>query len=116
MEKKSSEIVKELRIELGKWNSTKMENYNINGAIVKTNYGSAGYPYWDGNGVGYNRVTERQTIEEVFNKLIAEGYNYIRFVETTTRVRGYHEVYYSCKIKNKKNLGRINKDGDNSLL
>ena len=37
---------------------TKMKDYNINGCIIKTNFGAFCYPYWNGNGNGYHKLNK----------------------------------------------------------
>lgn len=84
------DIVRKNRV----WNSNRMEKFEINGKIIKTNFGAYNYPYWDGNGGGYLSIPFRKTYGEIFDELVTSGYTYIRFVETTTMVRGYHIGYY----------------------
>lgn len=114
---KPSEIVKSIR----KWDDKKMGLYEINGKLIKTNYGAYEYPYWDGNGAdtNYKTIGIYQSSEDIFNNLVDAGYTYIRFVYTTTSIRGYHNlhVFYkkdykdksrtsTCKLdKNMKNYG-----------
>ena len=75
-----------------------MQTFNLNGVDVKTNYGSVDYPLWDGNEVPniydtYYRVDFGKSDADLFNELVDNGYTRIRFVEMTTRVRGWHNVY-----------------------
>lgn len=77
--------------------STKMETYTINGTEVKTNYGAIEYPKLTGSENGYRKVDFGKTDSAVFNELVEQGYTNIRFAEMTTRVRGYHYVYYKAK-------------------
>lgn len=82
-----------------RWDTTKMENIEINGKMIKTNF-NAEYAYWDGNGGFTNhhvKVGFRETSSDVFDRLVEAGYTYIRFVYTTTRVRGWHETYVFYK-------------------
>ena len=80
-----------------------MKTVEYKGKKIKTNYyevtgGYGYYSLWDGNDVpacydGYRAVGFRETEDDLFNKLVDAGYTRIRFVEVSTRVRGYHEVY-----------------------
>lgn len=98
MDKRPSEIaVKEWWKVNGNYKSKRMENLNINGKIIKTNFGACDYIYWDGNGGGYRSVPFRKSTYEVFDELVAAGYNYIKFVYTTTAIRGYHNIHYKAE-------------------
>ena len=74
---------------------SKMKRVNVNGREVITNYGGY-YPYSDGD----NKKTMRMVLKEKFNetdremleRLAGAGYTRITFYETTTRVRGLHEI------------------------
>lgn len=76
-----------------------MNTVSVNGKHIKTNLYSSQYPIWNGNDVPakyngrYVTVPFGSTVKELFDKLVAEGYTEIRFVETTTMVRGYHHVH-----------------------
>ena len=87
---KPSEIVRKNRA----WDSNRMEKFEINGRIIKTNFGAYNYPYWDGNGGEYKSISMWKSKGEIFDKLVELGYTYIRFVETTTAIRGYHNDHY----------------------
>jgi len=94
---KPSDAVREQNRSIGrKWNATGMEPYDINGITVKTNYGGL-YPTVSGNSLdGYHRVDpESDTV--VFNRLVEDGYTWIRFVDCSTSVRGYRYTYYKAK-------------------
>ena len=84
------DIVRKNRV----WDSNRMDRFEINGKLVKTNFGAYNYPYWNGNGAGYRRISFRKSYGEIFDELVASGYTYIRFVETTTAIRGYHDGHY----------------------
>ena len=84
------------------WGNNRMKKFEINGRIVKTNFGACSYPYWDGNGGHYRSVPFRKTYGEIFDELVDKGYTYIRFVETTTRIRGYHNGHYMADKRNVK--------------
>ena len=82
-----------------------MQTFEIDGKKIKTNLGAWQNSMWDGSDVpakynhpnGSNRALEfRETIDEAFEKAFYEGYTEIRFVETSTCVRGYHNVYVWC--------------------
>lgn len=78
-----------------RWNTTKMENIEINGRMIKTNF-NANFAYWNGFGGCTNHYVSvgfHETTDDVFDRLVNAGYTYIRFVYTTTRVRGYHDIY-----------------------
>ncbi len=76
----------------------KMQSFDIDGAVVKTNFGAVEYPKLSGNENGYRCVPFGESESSVFNDLVAKGYTYIRFAEMTTAVRGYHKVYYKAKM------------------
>ncbi len=100
MRRRPSEIAKEKRLEIeratGNFTSRRMENLDIDGKIIKTNYGAMQYTYWDGNGGGYTHIPFRKTDAEVFDELVEKGYNYIKFVYVTTRIKGYHEECFKA--------------------
>lgn len=79
-----------------------MKSYDIDGVTVTTNF-KGNYPlmgrrakmpakYYGSSAVssGYRDMTNPT---EAFNTLVRRGYNLIRFVEYSTRVKGYHDVY-----------------------
>ena len=77
-----------------------MKTHNINGVTVTTNY-NGNYPlighrtkrpekYQHSQFVGGGYSMKNPT--DAFNQLVNKGYNLIRFVETSTRVKGYHDV------------------------
>jgi len=82
-----------------RYGTTKMENIEINGKMIKTNF-NADFVYWDGNG-GYTNhhisVGFRQSTSDAFDRLVEAGYTYIRFAYTTTRIRGYHNIHVFYK-------------------
>ena len=92
---KPSDFVRDNRI--GSRTSNKMETYNIIGMEVKTNYGAIQYPMLTGEESGYRRVEFGKSDAQTFNELVEQGYTNIRFAEMSTRVRGYHEIYYKAK-------------------
>lgn len=87
-------MVREMRREVGMG----MKTFNLNGVEVRTNYGSGEYSLWDGNEIPkiydtYYKVEFGKSDADLFNELVEKGYTRIRFVEMTTRVRGYHYEY-----------------------
>jgi len=76
-----------------------MNIFRVNGKKVRTNLFGI-YKLWNGNDYPKNKrvvsVPFGKWDGEVFDELIAEGYTSIRFVETSTAVRGYHNVYAFC--------------------
>lgn len=77
-----------------RWKDSKMYKYDIDGKEVATNYGSDNYPYWNGNGGGrYLTVGLYQTSEDVLKSLIEQGYKKIRFMQSSTRIRGYTHLH-----------------------
>ena len=80
-----------------------MQTFEINGRKIKTNLGAWQDCMWNGNdiptkytylGNGHNRALGfRESMDEAFNKAVEDGYDEIRFVETSTCVIGYHHVY-----------------------
>lgn len=78
-----------------------MKEMTINGKTIKTNYESDEYAIWNGN--DYPKTMEvvdvpfGKTAKEVLYDLVDAGYTRIRFVETTTCVRGYHKVHAFAK-------------------
>ena len=91
---KISERIRTMRKDMKiPYNENKVIPFDIDGTIIKTNYECSEYPYWDGNGCRpYRKCKFRQTDSELLDELVSEGYTYIRFVYTTTYVRGYHEI------------------------
>ena len=69
---------------------------NKYGKEIKTNIGGR-YRLWNGNDYPKTMkvapVPFGKTEEDLLDELVAKGYTKITFVETTTRVRGYHNVY-----------------------
>ena len=80
-----------------------MQEFGFNGKRIKTNFDAFQYPMWNGNDIpakytykdhGYNRRLEfGESEEEALNKAVEDGYDEIRFVETSTCVTSYHDVY-----------------------
>lgn len=80
-----------------------MQTFEINGKKIKTNLGAWQNTMWNGNeipmkytylcGGTHRALGFRESTDEAFNKAVEEGYTEIRFVETSTRVRGYHNEY-----------------------
>ena len=81
-------------------NTSKVMEFDVNGKTVKTNLDGE-YAIWNGNNypqrMSVRRVDFGKTTYSLFDELVAAGYTYIRFVETTTAVRGYHNVYAFCR-------------------
>ena len=77
-----------------------MKEMTINGKTVKTNYDGE-WAIWNGNDYPATmRVVDvpfGKTAKEVLYDLVEQGYTRIRFVETTTCVRGYHKVHAFAK-------------------
>lgn len=94
---KYSEIIRNQRREMNiPWNENKVIPFEVEGKTIRTNYNCSEYPYWDGNysdKINHKRCEFRQTDSELLDELIEKGYTYIRFVYTTTYVRGYHEIH-----------------------
>lgn len=82
------------------WATSKMFDFDVNGKTIKTNLEGA-HVIWNGNDYPQRMAVKRVAFGEseysLFDELVAAGYTYIRFVETTTAVRGYHEVYAFCR-------------------
>lgn len=79
-----------------------MQEFIINGKKIKTNLGAWQDSMWNGNDIpakychpiGYHRALGfQESMDEAFEKAVADGYTEIRFVETATAVRGYHNIY-----------------------
>ncbi len=82
-----------------------MQTFEINGRKIKTNLGAWQDCMWNGNdvpakytfpngrcrGLGF-----RESMDEAFIKAVEEGWTEIRFVDVSTRIRGYHRVYVWC--------------------
>ena len=104
-------IAKKVRIERDYYGRP-MQEFEFNGKIIKTNFDAFQYPMWDGNGIpakytykdhGYHRRLEfGESEEEALIKAVEAGYTEIRFVETSTMVRGYHNVYIWMHRKEEK--------------
>lgn len=86
-------LVREMRDSRGK----PMQKFHINGRTIKTNLGAWQSVMWNGSDVPKkykcHHLGFRESMNEAFDKLFEEGYNEIRFVECSTCVRGYHNVY-----------------------
>lgn len=86
-----------------------MQTFQINGKKIKTNLGAWQDSMWNGNDIPmkytwYSGGTHRplgfgESMDEAFIKAVDEGWTEIRFVETSTMVRGYHHVYVWCAGK-----------------
>lgn len=73
-----------------------MKKVNVNGIEVITNIGE-NHCIWDGNTIpksyrGMMIFEPRETEQELLERAVAEGFTRVRFVEVTTRVKGYHET------------------------
>lgn len=81
-------------------NTSKVMDFDVNGKTIKTNLDGQ-YVIWNGNDypqrMSVKRVEFGKTTYSLFDELVAAGYTYIRFVEATTAVRGYHNVYAFCR-------------------
>lgn len=77
-----------------------MRDMEVNGVKVKTNYGG-NYAVWNGNDypktMRVHNIPFGMSDREYLEELVAKGYRRIRFVEMTTCVRGYHNVYAFVK-------------------
>lgn len=100
-----AKIVRETRDHHGR----PMQTFEIDGREIKTNLGAWQNSMWSGNDVpakytfpnGRNRALEfGESMDAAFIKAVEEGWTEIRFVETSTCVRGYHRVYVWCAGKN----------------
>ena len=87
-----SDIVRKER----NWKTNRMQTFEIDNKIIKTNFGGD-YPYWDGNHGAYISIPSGKGIDKIFDELVKKGYTYIRFVCTSTRIRGYCNFYYLAK-------------------
>ena len=86
-------LVREMRDPHGK----PMQNFLINGRNIRTNLGSWQSVMWNGTDIPKkykcHHLGFRESMNEAFDKLFDKGFNEIRFVECSTCVRGYHNVY-----------------------
>lgn len=79
-----------------------MKKLNINGHEVLTNYpgGWTGYPIDNKAYAHKNSVAKYQkgheSDEQMLERLVSLGYTKIAFYETTTRVKGYHNLVAYC--------------------
>ena len=83
-----------------------MKKLNINGHEVLTNYpgGWTGYPidsrsYSHKNSTLCLTANSRETDKQMLERLAEKGYTRITFYETTTRVKGYHELIAYCSTE-----------------
>ena len=79
-----------------------MKTMIINGKEIKTNYETGSYSVWNGYDIpktykSYIHCPFAMSTEKFLYQLVDQGYTRIRFVETTTAVRGYHEIYAFVK-------------------
>lgn len=79
-----------------------MRKMIINGHEVTTNYEKYGsYPMCDGNDKKTMRMMIREncreSAEEMLERLAGYGYTRITFYETSTRVKGIHNLIAYCK-------------------
>ena len=80
-----------------------MQTFEINGRKIKTNLGAWQSTMWNGNDIPAKYTYERggcerglrfgESADEAFNTAVEDGWTEIRFVETSTCVRGYHHEY-----------------------
>jgi hypothetical protein len=76
------------------WKVSRMFTFDVDGKQITTNYGCyADYPYWNGYGNGYKGIPFGKTTADLLFDLINQGYTQIRFVQASTAVRGYCNVY-----------------------
>lgn len=76
-----------------------MKKMIVNGKEITTNYG-ANYSLWNGEGkdtMVCRRVMPSKTAWDLLEDFVEEGYTRVTFYETTTCVRGYHQVYAFAK-------------------
>lgn len=86
-----------------------MKKMTINGKEINTNYGQT-YYLCDGNNKNGYRIQLRnwvlddgakykrpETEEEMLERLVSYGYTTIRFAETSTAVRGIHDLFAYAK-------------------
>ena len=76
-----------------------MRKIEVRGYEVTTNYGSADYPFSDGNGketMSLHLLAFRETDKEALERL-APQYSRITFYRTRTRVRGLYDTVAYCK-------------------
>lgn len=85
-----------------------MQTFEINGKKIKTNLGAWQDAMWNGNDVPakytfpngrHGALGFGESMDEAFIKAVEAGWTEIRFVETSTCVRGYHHVYIWCAGK-----------------
>ena len=78
-----------------------MKAMTVNGREIKTNFNKmCNFPVYNGYGgttMTYNRIRSSETIEQMFNRLVEEGYTRITFYRMTTAVRGWNEIIAFCK-------------------
>lgn len=88
-----TEIIRNTRDTHGK----PMQTFEINGRKIKTNLGDWRSVMWNGNEYPKKytcyRLGFRESMDDAFIKAFESGYNEIRFVECSTSVRGYHNIY-----------------------
>ena len=94
-----AKFVREARDNHGK----PMQIFEINGKKIKTNLGAWQESMWNGNDIPFKYTSLgngrnyglgfRATMDEAFEEAVKEGYTEIRFVETSTCIRGYHRIY-----------------------
>lgn len=68
---------------------------------ITTNYGENGmYTVVAGNDLPnyiIKKSMDRETDRQFLERLVEEGYTRIRFAQTTTRVKGYHNTIAYCR-------------------
>ena len=90
-----------------------MRKINVNGREITTNFGCQGwngYPYSNGEDKATmtmclrkwvlsegDKYVHQESEEEMFNRLVSKGYTRITFYETTTNVKGLHDLIAFCK-------------------
>lgn len=75
-----------------------MKKMTIDGKVITTNFGESGmYHLFTGNEEYLHSLRFGEVTERALHRFVAEGYNYIRFGELSTAVRGYHNVCAICK-------------------
>lgn len=81
-----------------------MQVFEVDGKTIKTNLGAWQSSMWNGNEIPKKythtrRLGFHESMDEAFIKELNNGYTEIRFVEVSTRVIGYHDIYVWCARK-----------------
>ena len=74
-----------------------MRTYDIGGKTITTNYLAYNYPSWNGyskaRGYVNGEYAEWGHTDELFDKLISEGYTEIKLVGVSTSIHGLRRTY-----------------------